>query len=203
MVARRAHDHAHCLTRLPTLPRAALPVRQQPARLAAATPLGRPRRRPRVRDAVVRHAPLVDADRIAIHRCVGHEARCSLWTQRRALGSQDRRRRERLASTDRQWRLVITPGDFPPPLFPDYTSGGATGAGSIPFPWIIAFILTPEAIWRIARRAERSTREFVIRRGRCPRCHYDRSGLSPASPCPECGEPLTADEQLLAASTAG
>jgi hypothetical protein len=28
------------------------------------------------------------------------------------------------------------------------------------------------------------------RPGACPRCGYDRSGLPPGLPCPECGKPL-------------
>ncbi|HEX2839173.1 MAG TPA: hypothetical protein VHN77_13730 [Phycisphaerales bacterium] len=103
-------------------------------------------------------------------------------------------------STNRQWQLVVTPGEFPPTFFPDYTTGGATGAGSIPLPWIIALILVPEGIWRIARKAERSTRAFAVGRGVCPACNYSRQGLSPSSPCPECGETLTAAEQSTIAA---
>lgn len=103
-------------------------------------------------------------------------------------------------STNRQWQLVVTPGEFPPTFFPDLTTGGATGAGSIPFPWIIALILVPEGIWRIARKAERSTRAFAVGRGVCPACNYSRQGLSPSSPCPECGETLTAAEQSTMAA---
>jgi len=53
----------------------------------------------------------------------------------------------------------------------------------IPFwiPFLIAAAPT-FLLWRADRRATRRERE-----GHCPTCGYDRSGLAPDAPCPECG----------------
>jgi hypothetical protein len=40
------------------------------------------------------------------------------------------------------------------------------------------------AAWSLDLLARRHTR-----RGHCPTCHYDRRGLPPTAPCPECGTP--------------
>lgn len=49
----------------------------------------------------------------------------------------------------------------------------------------VAALLTPTTIlWLLHLRATRRT-------DRCPTCHYPRTGLTPTSPCPECGTPPT------------
>ena len=48
--------------------------------------------------------------------------------------------------------------------------------------------LTPVALW-IGFKHSRATNR--LRRGLCPHCAYDRTGLPPETPCPECGKPRT------------
>lgn len=44
------------------------------------------------------------------------------------------------------------------------------------------------ALWWLVLFGRRAAVRFVrIRRGRCPACAYDRRGLGPDTPCPECG----------------
>ena len=49
--------------------------------------------------------------------------------------------------------------------------------------------------WRLLGRT-------TLRSDRCPRCHYSRTGLPAASPCPECGTPQRARSSETAAPTA-
>ena len=41
----------------------------------------------------------------------------------------------------------------------------------------------------VGRAARAASDRFRRRRGRCPACNYDRRGLGPDAPCPECGAP--------------
>jgi hypothetical protein len=70
------------------------------------------------------------------------------------------------------------------PGTPSYAKSGAYWAISIPL-WIaFALFATPTAIlwWRDSVLTKRD------RAGRCPKCGYDRHGLSsPTVACPECG----------------
>lgn len=52
--------------------------------------------------------------------------------------------------------------------------------------WCFPLILVPLAFWLHRRNRLASRRE----RGHCPACNYDRAGLPPAAPCPECGAAL-------------
>ena len=53
-------------------------------------------------------------------------------------------------------------------------------------------LLVPTTIvWRLDLLASRRARA-----GRCPTCNYDRAGLPPGSPCPECGKPASAPAYL-------
>ncbi len=43
-------------------------------------------------------------------------------------------------------------------------------------------------VWWVVLFGWRAVIRFVrVRRGRCPACAYDRGGLDPGTPCPECG----------------
>jgi hypothetical protein len=41
-------------------------------------------------------------------------------------------------------------------------------------------------LWRADRQ-----RRALLKRGGCPNCHYDRTGLAAGAPCPECGRAPT------------
>lgn len=66
-----------------------------------------------------------------------------------------------------------------------FTRGGTTGSALfIPHWLVIALASTPWLFWRLNRAARRR------RSGHCARCGYDRAGLAPEAPCPECGTTL-------------
>lgn len=98
-------------------------------------------------------------------------------------------------SIDRQVKLFLSPMPTPPqwwryvaPHFLE-TYGSVTGPLRVVFyisPWHIAVLsalLAAFIFWRGRRRP---------RPGKCSRCNYDLTGLSPAAACPECGRTLTA-----------
>jgi len=75
-----------------------------------------------------------------------------------------------------RWMLVPTMDLSQPP------SMGWSGSMTIPF-WLVAVVTAIPTVF-IARWYKRTGP-----RGLCPTCHYPRTGLTPTSPCPECGTP--------------
>lgn len=65
----------------------------------------------------------------------------------------------------------------------DWNGTGPIRYVSVPiWAFIVATLLPTVAAWRLDAVARRRHRG-----GLCPRCRYDRRGLSPTAPCPECG----------------
>lgn len=92
-----------------------------------------------------------------------------------------------LLSPARHWNLVVYRNSGPMEWLLDYTSGGATGAGSIPLAVPVGGWLVCEAFVLACRIAHRESRRVRTAKGMCPVCEYDRSGIALKAPCPECG----------------
>ena len=79
----------------------------------------------------------------------------------------------------------VTASDY----WPSWSSGGRTGGAawgaSIPI-WNALALLVPATTlaWLFDTLARRRAHLNL-----CPACHYDRTGLPPQSPCPECASP--------------